>query len=68
MVAMIPDIDVWRCANELIKQYGDQADIEATTRADALLAEGDLEGRRVWLRMLKAIDGLQKVQPGAAKN
>lgn len=35
---MIADIDIWRSANELIKQYGDLADIEAATRADESLA------------------------------
>ena len=61
---MISDLDIWRSANELIKQFGDTADIEAATRADALLNKGDLEGQRIWLRILTAIDELQKVLPG----
>ena len=60
---MISDTDIWRSANELIKQFGDTADIEAATRADALLAKGDLDGQRVWLRILKAIDALRFDQP-----
>lgn len=59
---VISDIDIWRSANELIKQFGDTADIEAATRADALLAKGDLDGRRVWLRILKVIDALRSDQ------
>jgi hypothetical protein len=26
---MIPDIDIWRCACELIEGYGDEASVEA---------------------------------------
>ena len=59
---MILEIDIWRSANELIKQHGDLADIEAASRADALLAKGDHEGQRVWLRILKAIDELQQFE------
>jgi hypothetical protein len=61
---MIPDIDTWRCANELIKQYGDLADIEAAARADEFEAKGDRDGQRVWLRIASAIDALQRIEPG----
>ena len=60
---MISDLDIWRSANELIKQFGDTADIEAAARADALLDRGDLEGQRVWLRILTAIDELLQKPP-----
>ena len=63
---MISDLDIWRSANELIKQFGDIADIEAAARADALLSKGDLDGQRVWLRILKAIDEMQKTPFGKA--
>ncbi len=55
---MIFDLDIFRSANELIKQYGDAADIEAAMRADERLAAGDMEGEAVWLRILKAIEEL----------
>ena len=63
---MISDLDIWRSANELIKQFGDTAEIEAAARADALLDKGDLDGQRVWLRILKAIDEMQKTPLGKA--
>ncbi len=53
---MISDLDIFRSANELIKQYGDAADIEAAMRADERLAAGDMEGEAVWLRILNAIE------------
>ncbi len=56
---MTSDIDIYRAANELIKQYGDAADIEAAMRADACLAAGDMEGEAVWLRIVKAVEELQ---------
>ncbi len=52
------DLDVYRSANELIKQFGDAADIEAAMRADEGLAAGDMEGEAVWLRIIKAIEEL----------
>ena len=55
---MISDIDIYRPANELIKQYGEAADIEAAMRADERLAAGDMEGEAVWLRIVKAVEEL----------
>ena len=49
---------VYRSANELIKQYGEAADIEAAMRADECLAAGDMEGEAVWLRIVKAVEEL----------
>ncbi len=53
---MTSDLDIYRSANELIKQYGDAADIEAAMRADPCLAAGDMEGEAVWLRIVKAVE------------
>ena len=55
---MIAPIDTYRCANELIKQYSDAADIEAAMKADELMEAGDVEGEAVWLRIVKAIEEL----------
>ncbi len=52
---MTSDLDIFRSANELIKQHGEVADIEAAMRADECLAAGDMEGEAVWLRIVKAI-------------
>ena len=56
---MTSDIDIYRSANELIKQYGDAADIEAAMRADECIAVRDMGGEAVWLRIVKAIEELQ---------
>ncbi len=57
-LAMTSDLDIYRSANELIKQHGEAADIEAAMRADELMEAGDMDGRAVWLRIVKAIEEL----------
>jgi hypothetical protein len=65
---MIPDIDIWRCATVMIKRYGQQAEIEAARRADEHLSTGVIDAQRVWVRIAKAIYGLQTVQPGETRH
>ena len=66
--AMTSDLDIYRAANELIKQHGDKAPIHAAMRADELLEAGDLDGKAVWVRIMKAIGELlsEKQTDGAA--
>lgn len=64
---MISDIDIWRCAQLMINNHGDEAAMEAATMADDFLSKGNIEAQRVWCRIIKAIDDLQKVQPGETK-
>jgi hypothetical protein len=61
---MISDLDIWRSTNALIKQHGDDAALIAAQRADELLAKGNIEGQRVFKKIVKAINELQKNQPG----
>ena len=56
---MIPDIDIWRSAQLMIRQYGDAAVSEADARATALTEQGDSAGGLVWQRIREAIDQLQ---------
>ena len=56
---MTSDLDIYRSANELIKQHGEDAPILAAMRADELMETGDMDGRAVWLRIVKAIEELQ---------
>ena len=53
---MTSNLDIYRTANELIKQHGEDAPIHAAMRADELLEAGDMEGKAVWLRVLAAVD------------
>lgn len=56
--------DTWRVAAFMIERYGEFADVEAAELADEFHNRGDLDGQRVWLNVLNAIDRLQRVQPG----
>ncbi len=58
---MTSDLDIYRSANELIKQHGEAADIEAAMRADELIEAGDMEGRAVWLRKVCIFRGGEMV-------
>ena len=53
---MTSDLDIYRAANELINQHGEDAPIHAAMRADELMEAGDMDGKAVWLRIVKAID------------
>ncbi len=55
---MTSDLDIHRSADELIKQHGEAADIEAAMRADGCRAAGDMDGEAVWLRIVEAIEEL----------
>ncbi len=62
---MTSDLDIWRSAQLIVKQHGEDAAIEAAMRADAMLEKGDLGGYAVWKRVLKAVEELQGTKPGA---
>ncbi len=64
---MIPDIDIYRSANLLVKQHGQDTPIHAAMRADAMLEAGDLDGYAVWKRILRAVGELQGVAEGGAR-
>ncbi len=55
---MITDLEIYRAANQIVKRYGDLADIEAAKRIDAMLEAGDLDGAAVWRRIVKAVEEL----------
>ena len=63
MPAMIPDLDMYRAANLLVKQHGAEATIHAAMNADAMLDKGDLDGAAVWRRIVQAIEELQRARP-----
>ncbi len=62
---MVDDLDIYRAANELIDQHGDEAPVHATLKADAMLETGDMDGRAVWLRIRDAARELLQKEPPA---
>ena len=62
---MTSNLDIFRTANELIKQHGRDVQIEAAIRADELLNKGDMDGYAVWKRIRRAVEELEGMEPGA---
>ncbi len=60
---MISDLDLWRAANVMIKRYGDGAATEAAMRADEFLDQGNLDGQRIWRRIMRTIEELHRKRP-----
>ncbi|MCP3730365.1 hypothetical protein M9978_07975 [Sphingomonas sp. MG17] len=60
---MIEDREVWACANMLIKQHGGDAWLVVSQRADELLEQGEIEGHRTFLRILRRIEDLERTGP-----
>ena len=60
---MNPAIDIYRTANVLVKQHGEDAPVHAAMRADELLEAGDLDGYAVWKRVVKAVEELLNTEP-----
>ena len=46
-----------------MRERGEDATIEAAMRADALLDQGNMEGRATWLRVIAAIKELEAKEP-----
>ncbi len=61
---MTSDLDIYRTANVLVREHGQDAPIHAAMRADELLEVGDLDGCAVWKRILRAVEELQRAEPG----
>ena len=63
---MPPDLDIYRSAKLLVDQHGANAPIFAAMQADKCLEGGDLDGKAVWMRVIRAIEELQGRRPPAA--
>ncbi len=57
--AMTSDLEIIRVAASLIREHGDQANLEAAQRANALLEQGDLQAQSDWARVAAAVEGTQ---------
>ena len=58
-------LDLCRAADTFVKRYAHDAPIIAVQRADEMLAQGDVEGRPVWKRILAAVNELQRTKLAA---
>ena len=63
---VIPEIDIWRAANLMLRRYSDKALEESASRADELAAGGDHDGVAVWRRIMDAVAQLANTTPPGA--
>ena len=55
---VIPEIEIWRAANLMLKRYGERALEESAARVDELAAQDDYNGASVWRRITDAVGQL----------
>jgi hypothetical protein len=56
----ISEIDIWRTAKILIDAHGESASLEAAQQADWAIQDGNPKAESVWMRVLKAVETLQR--------
>ncbi len=56
---MTSDLEIIRVAASMIREHGDQANLEAAQKAEALLEKGDLQAQSEWARVAEAVEGIQ---------
>jgi hypothetical protein len=62
---LIPEIDIWRAAQLMLKRYGKKALDESAVRANELALAGDDDGAATWRRIMGAVTQLTiKTPPG----
>jgi len=52
---VINDRELWACADLLLRRHGEKARFAVGQRADELLAQGEMEGHRTFMRILDCI-------------
>jgi hypothetical protein len=59
----VSDLDIWRSANEMIKQHGEKAWTEAVLKYFEMKRAKDLCGIAVWRRIARAISDFTDPTP-----
>ncbi|WP_340116166.1 hypothetical protein [Pelagibius sp. 7325] len=65
---MTTDLDIYRAAAVMARQFGSQAAREAAVRARSLAEKNDREGQRIWERIARAVQELQNVERSAGES
>jgi hypothetical protein len=65
-LAEVSEIDVWRAANQLIRQFPEDPVLEAAQRADQAYEAGDIFNFRLCTRITKAVGELLDKRPDGA--
>jgi hypothetical protein len=61
--SVIPEIEIWRAAQLMLKRYGDKALEESAAGADELDADNDDNGAAVWRLIAAAVAQLANKTP-----
>jgi len=63
-------LDIRRSAWLMIRQHREHAALWASSRADELMAQGDMDGYVVWRRVLAEIERIQEqtMKPGRVES
>jgi hypothetical protein len=62
---VIPEIDIWRAGQLMLKRYCERALEESAARADELALAGDEDGAATWRRIMATVTELaNKTPPG----
>jgi hypothetical protein len=59
---MATDLDIYRAAAVMARQFGSDAAREAAVRARSMGEKNDLEGQRIWERIARAVQELRNVE------
>ena len=54
---------IWRTAKLMIDRFGDDASTCAEMNSGNFLEVGDLDGAKLWARIVEAVEELQRVEP-----
>ena len=57
---LVTELDIWRSAYAVLKITANMQEIIAAMRADSFLEKGDLDGNRVWMRVLARVRELRR--------
>lgn len=57
---VIDDIEIYRCARQLLDNHGDEAFAIAEMKFQTLAEDDDLEGCAVWRQVISAIKELRR--------
>jgi hypothetical protein len=60
--------DIWLAANQMMKLFGDEAELHAVIHAAALYDRGDEEGCAAWKRVRRVIDELKSTEQRGMAN
>lgn len=67
MARRVTEIEVWRAAAQMVRMFGDDAEIMACQRADGAIDQGDAFNEKLWTRVAAAVKELQRQKPNACE-